>query len=56
MPGVQFCGRMALLAEFGGYERAGRHDGVRWSAPGQAAVLSASISGWILFSSIWRRR
>jgi hypothetical protein len=48
---------MALLAEPGGHELAGEHEGVRRSAPGQAAAsLSASISSWILFSAISRRQ
>jgi hypothetical protein len=56
-PGVQSCGRMALLVELGGHELAGKHEGVRRSAPGRAAAsLSASISSWILFSSISRRQ
>jgi hypothetical protein len=47
---------MALLAELGGHELAGEHEGARRSAPGQAAALSASISSWIPFSSISRRQ
>jgi hypothetical protein len=33
-PGVQSCGRMALLVGLGGHELAGEHDGVRRPAPG----------------------
>jgi hypothetical protein len=48
---------MALLVELGGHELAGEHAGVRGPAPGRAAAaLSASISSWILFSSISRRQ
>jgi hypothetical protein len=48
---------MALLVGLGGHELAGEHEGVRRSAPGQVgASLSASISSWILFSSISRRQ
>ena len=51
------AGRMALLVELGGHELAGEHEAVGGPAPGRAAAsLSASVSSWILFFSISRRR
>ena len=48
-PGVQFCGRMALLVEPGGHALAGEHDGGARPAPGRAA---ASVSGSILSCTV----
>jgi hypothetical protein len=48
---------MALLVELGGHELAGEHEGCAGRRPaGQPPSLSASISSWILFSSISRRQ